>query len=132
LGIQITRTGRRLASPARGEADQGQYDNRADVLAVSTSGMLVRRSVWDDLGGFDPAFVEHGADLDFGWRAQLAGHRVIVVPGAVVRDASAGLDGARPGGARPRELERRGRRAARQVTLGRSSWPSARGRPGAS
>lgn len=121
MGIQITRTGRRLASPARGEADQGQYDNRADVLAVSTSGMLVRRSVWEDLRGFDPAFVEHGADLDFGWRAQLAGHRVVVVPAAVVREASAGLDGERPGVARPRELERRGRRAARQVTLARCS-----------
>ncbi len=121
MGIQITRTGRRLASPARGEADQGQYDHRADVLAVSTSGMLVRRSAYDDLGGFDPAFVEHGADLDFGWRAQLAGHRVVVVPAAVVRDASAGLDGERPGGARPRELERRARRAARQVTLARCS-----------
>ena len=121
MGIQITRTGRRLASPARGEADQGQYDNRADVLAVSTCGMLVRRSVYDDIGGFDPVFVEHGADLDFGWRAQLAGHRVIVVPAAVVRDASAGLDGERPGGPRPRELERRARRAARQVTLARCS-----------
>ena len=121
MGLQITRTGRRLASPARGEADQGQYDNRADVLAVSTSGMLVRRSVWDDVGGFDRAFVEHGADLDFGWRAQLAGHRVVVVPAAVVRDASAGLDGERPGAPRPRELERRGRRAARQVTLARCS-----------
>ncbi|WP_373286690.1 glycosyltransferase family 2 protein [Terrabacter tumescens] len=96
-------------------------DHRADVLAVSTSGMLVRRSVHDDLGGFDPAFLDHGADLDFGWRAQLAGHRVIVVPAAVVRDASASLDGARPGGPTPRELERRGRRAARQVTLARCS-----------
>ena len=121
MGIQITRTGRRLASPSRGEADQGQYDHRADVLAVSTGGMLVRRSAYDDIGGFDPAFVEHGADLDFGWRAQLAGHRVVIVPAAVVRDASAGLDGERPGTVRPRELERRGRRAARQVTLARCS-----------
>lgn len=121
MGIQITRTGRRLGSPVRGEADQGQYDHRADVLAVSTSGMLVRRSVHDDVGGFDSAFVDHGADLDFGWRAQLAGHRVIVVPAAVVRDASASLEGRRPGVASPRELERRGRRAARQVTLARCS-----------
>ncbi|GAA2744519.1 glycosyltransferase family 2 protein [Terrabacter aerolatus] len=121
MGIQITRTGRRLGSPVRGEADQGQYDHRADVLAVSTSGMLVRRSVLDDIGGFDSAFVDHGADLDFGWRAQLAGHRVIVVPAAVVRDASASLEGRRPGVASPRELERRGRRAARQVTLARCS-----------
>ena len=121
MGIQITRTGRRLGSSVRGEADQGQYVTRADVLAVSTSGMLVRRSAHDDIGGFDPAFVDHGADLDFGWRAQLAGHRVIVVPGAVVRDASAGLEGRRPGAPNPRELERRGRRAARQVTLARCS-----------
>src|SRR6478752_8468465 len=121
LGIQITRTGRRLGRPARGEADQGQYDHRTDVLAVSTAGMLVRRSAYDDIGGFDPAFVEHGADLDLGWRAQLAGHRVIVVPGAVVRDASASLEGRRPGAPAPRELERRGRRAARQVTLARCS-----------
>ncbi|MER7071499.1 glycosyltransferase family 2 protein [Terrabacter sp. NPDC000476] len=121
MGIQITRTGRRLASPARGEADQGQYDHRADVLAVSTNGMLVRRAAYDDLGGFDPAFVDHGADLDLGWRAQLAGHRVVVVPAAVVSDATAGLDGKRPDAPRPRELERRGRRAARQVTLARCS-----------
>ncbi|HET7398328.1 MAG TPA: glycosyltransferase family 2 protein [Intrasporangium sp.] len=121
LGIQVTRTGRRLASPARGESDQGQHDGRTDVLAVSTSGMLVRRSVHAELGGFDPAFEHYGADLDFGWRAQLAGHRVIVVPGAVVREATAGRDGARPGGPGPAEVERRSRRAARQVALARCS-----------
>jgi GT2 family glycosyltransferase len=134
LGIQVTRTGRRLASPARGEADQGQYDHRTDVLAVSTCGMLVRRSTFDDLGGFDPSFLDAGADLDFGWRAQLAGHRVIVVPAAVVRQAAAGLDGERPGGdrpgderlgggrlGRPGDLDRRARSASRQVTLARCS-----------
>ncbi len=121
LGIQVTRTGRRLSSPARGESDQGQHDGRSDVLAVSTSGMLVSRLVHAELGGFDPAFDHYGADLDFGWRAQLAGHRVIVVPGAVVREASAGLHGRRPGGPRPAEVERRSRRAARQVALARCS-----------
>ena len=87
LGVQVTHTGRRLASPVVGEADQGQYDGREDVLAVGTDGMLVRRSVWDDVGGFDRCFLEHGAALDLGWRTQLAGHRVVVVPGAVLRDA---------------------------------------------
>ena len=121
LGLQVTRTGRRLGSPAAGEADQGQYDHRTDVLAVSTSGMLVRRSVWDDLRGFDPAFTDQGADLDFGWRAQLAGHRVVVVPRAVVRDAEASASGDRPGAPNAGELERRSRRASRQVTLARCS-----------
>ena len=74
-----------------GEADQGEYDGREDVLAVGTDGMLVRRSVWDDVGGFDRTFLEHGAGLDLGWRTHLAGHRVVVVPGAVVRDAGTRL-----------------------------------------
>ncbi|MEO7130693.1 MAG: glycosyltransferase family 2 protein, partial [Dermatophilaceae bacterium] len=121
LGVQITRTGRRIALPLRGEADQGQHDGRTDVLAVSTSGMLVRRAVHAELGGFDRSFDQYGADLDLGWRAQLAGHRVIVVPGAIVRDASALLDGERPGGSRPAEVERRTRLATRQVALARCS-----------
>lgn len=120
IGIQITRSGRRIAAPARGEADQGQHDGRTDVLAVSTSGMLVRRDVFDELGGFDPAFETYGAGLDLGWRAQLAGHRVIVVPSATYRDASL-MDLAQPGRPRLGEVDRRNRRAARQAALARSS-----------
>lgn len=129
LGHQVTRSGRRIDAPAFGEADQGQYDTRSDVLAVSTTGMLVRREVFEDLRGFDRAFEQSGADLDFGWRAQLAGWRVIVVPQARVRDAAAGRDGEREGGPGrtgadrvdhrvERVLERR---AARRVALTRCS-----------
>lgn len=121
LGIQVTRSGRTIASPVRGEADQGQHDARTDVLAVGLGGMLVDRAVHADLGGFDEGFEEYGAALDFGWRAQLAGHRVIVVPGAVVRDACATADGLRPGGPSAGEVLRRSRRATRQVALARSS-----------
>ena len=132
LGIQVTHTGRRLASPVVGEADQGQYDGREDVLAVGTDGMLVRRSVWDDVGGFDRCFLEHGAALDLGWRTQLAGHRVVVVPGALVRDAgtrvgAGGGLGDGPGvgpvteSAGVRSVERAERRALRQVALARCS-----------
>ncbi|WP_404388223.1 glycosyltransferase family 2 protein [Humibacillus xanthopallidus] len=124
LGIQVTHTGRRLATPAVGEADQGQYDGREDVLAVSTDGMLVRRSVWHDVGGFDRSFLEHGAALDLGWRTQLAGHRVVVVPGAVVRDAGTRLgsgDAPPAEHAAARSAERAERRALRQVALARCS-----------
>lgn len=120
LGVLMTRSGRRIASPARGEADQGQHDGRTDVLAVATNGMLVRRDVFTELGGFDPAFDTYGAGLDLGWRAQLAGHRVVVVPAAAVRDASL-LDLGRPGRPRLGEIERRNRRAARQAALARSA-----------
>lgn len=70
------------------ELDQAQHDTQDDVLAVSASGMLVRRSLWKALGGFDPGLPNVDASLDFSVRARLAGYRVIVVPEA--RVASAG------------------------------------------
>jgi len=113
LGRQVTRSGRRIDAPAYGDADQGQHDTRTDVLAVGAPGMLLRRDVHEALGGVDPAFASAGGDLDLGWRAQLAGHRVIVVPGAVVRHHRVT--------APDRVLARRRqeRRAARRVALTR-------------
>ena len=125
MGISLTRTGRLISSPAPGEADQGQHDGRTDVLAVGTAGMLLRRSTHADIGGFDPSFQGPGAALDLGWRAQLADHRVIVVPSAVVRDASfveAPGESPSPSTARARRDAASGaRRAARQVVLARCS-----------
>ncbi len=67
-----------------GELDQAQHDVRSDVLGVAAGGMLVRRSLWIALGGFDPALPSVDAALDFSVRARLAGFRVVVVPGAKV------------------------------------------------
>lgn len=117
LGIQVTRSGRLIASPARGEPDQGQHDMRTDVLAVGTCGLLIDRAVHTDLDGFDENFEHYGGALDLGWRAQLAGHRVVVVPSAVVRRSSE----PRQHGPSHRELDRRTRRATRQVALARSA-----------
>lgn len=118
MGHQLTRSGRRIDAPAFGEPDQGQYDTRTDVIAVGTTGMLVRRDVYDDVHGFDDSFERSGSDLDFGWRAQLAGHRVIVVPAARMRDASATRTG-EPEGAADVRARRALRRAARRVALTR-------------
>ncbi len=117
LGRQVTRAGRRVDSPAFGDADQGQYDTRTDVLAVGTAGMLVRRSVYTELDGFEPTFAAAGADLDLGWRAQLAGHRVVVVPSAVVRRTRSAAE--RQAGPLATRLAER--RAARRVALTRCS-----------
>ncbi|XVX19302.1 glycosyltransferase [Actinomycetota bacterium] len=84
LGIQVTRTGRLLPQPEAGEPDQGQYDERTDVLAAPIAGLLVRRDVFEDLGGFDTALGSLGSELDLGWRLHEAGHRLVVVPRASV------------------------------------------------
>lgn len=66
------------------ELDQAQHDRQSDLLAVSAAGMLVRRSVWTALGGFDPALPHVDAALDFCVRVRLAGHRIVGVPAARV------------------------------------------------
>lgn len=121
LGTVITRAGRRTGGPVRGEPDQGQHDHRYDVLGVSTSGMLIRRDVYDTLGGFDPAFGQFRDDLDLCWRAQLAGHRVVVAPKARMREAAASINGRRGSGMSVDSARSRDLRHGRQVALARCS-----------
>ena len=82
VGLSTSRWAERLTLIDADEMDQGQYDGRTDTFAVNSAGMLVRRDVWDQLGGFDPALPGSGDDVDFCWRNRLAGHRVVVVPAA--------------------------------------------------
>lgn len=95
IGVTISATGRRETGLERGEYDQGQHDQVRQVLAVNTAGMLVRRDVLVGLGGFEKELPLYGNDLDFGWRAARAGHRTIVVPGAIVFHAEAAHRGVR-------------------------------------
>lgn len=94
LGQSLTRYGARWTL-RRQELDQQQYDHMQDVLGVGPVGMLVRRDVWTDLGGFDPALPVYDDGLDFCVRARLAGHRVEVAPEARVRFARSGVAGPR-------------------------------------
>ncbi|WP_258805278.1 glycosyltransferase family 2 protein [Pseudarthrobacter sp. NS4] len=82
VGLSTSRWAERLSLIDADELDQGQYDGRSDTFAVNSAGMLVRRDVWEHLGGFDPALPGSGDDVDFCWRNRLAGHRVVVVPAA--------------------------------------------------
>ncbi|HET9079084.1 MAG TPA: glycosyltransferase [Trebonia sp.] len=83
-GVSIDRAGRRVTGIDPGEIDQGQHDHKRAVLAVSSAGMLVRREVWERLGGFDPNLKLMRDDVDFCWRVQAAGFRVHVATDAIV------------------------------------------------
>lgn len=89
VGLSISRWAERLTLIDVDEHDQGQYEARSDVFAVNSAGMLVRRDVFDALDGFDPALHGVGDDVDLCWRNRLAGNRVVVVPAAVLRHATA-------------------------------------------
>jgi GT2 family glycosyltransferase len=117
VGVTIDAGGRRETSLERGEQDQGQHDNRRETLAVSSAGMLVRRDVWDTLGGFDPHLPLLRDDVDLCWRAWLAGHRVAVVPAAVVHHAEASARERRRIDAGPGRLHLLDRAGALRVLL---------------
>lgn len=112
VGVTLSGTGRRETGLERGEYDQGQHDEVHEVLAVNTAGMLVRRRVLEELGGFDDALPIFGNDIDFGWRAARAGHRTLAVPGAVVFHAEAATRGLRRTGLTGRHTHYQVRRAA--------------------
>ncbi|HEX5088567.1 MAG TPA: glycosyltransferase family 2 protein [Nocardioides sp.] len=126
LGITISRTGRRETGLERGEYDQGQYSEPKHVLAVNTAGMLVRRSVLDELGGLDDELPIFGNDVDFGWRTAAAGHKTVAVPQAVVFHAEAAHRGLRRTPLTGRHTHYQERRAALFTLLANSAsrlWP---------
>jgi GT2 family glycosyltransferase len=116
-GVGIDRAGRRITGIEPREADQGQHDGNRDVLAVGSAGMLVRRDVWSQVGGFDPGMRLYREDVDFCWRVQAAGYRVRVITDAVVYHVEASARRRRQASAAPRR-GREDRRNALLVLLG--------------
>lgn len=88
-GVSIAGNGARWTGLEIREYDQGQLDGVRDVLAVSTAGMLIRRDVFDELGGFDPNLSLFRDDIDLGWRARVAGYSVIAVTDSIALHAEA-------------------------------------------
>ncbi len=101
VGVQYTPDIQRFTGIEDGEVDQGQHDDREDVESVGTAGMLVDREVFATLGGTDDALGPFGDGRDLSRRARLAGHRVVVVPRAVVRHARLSYFGQRRDPSRP-------------------------------
>ncbi|WP_084713888.1 glycosyltransferase [Streptacidiphilus rugosus] len=112
VGVSIARSGRRWTGLDRREQDQGQRDQVRPVLAVSTAGMLIRRDVFEQIGGFDKQLPLMRDDVDLCWRVAAAGHRAVVAPDAILRHAEAAsrerrpIDCARPD--RPHRIDKAG------------------------
>ena len=125
VGVSIAGNGARWTGLEYREQDQGQHDNVNEVLAVSTAGALIRRDVFEELGGFDPELTLFRDDVDFGWRVYTAGHSVIVAPQAIAYHAEAAANERRSvdvSGAflhRPLLLDRR---HAAYVLLANATW----------
>ena len=125
VGISIARNGARWTGLEDHEYDQGQHDGTFEVFSVSTAGALIRRSVFEELGGFDEKLDLFRDDVDFGWRIHSAGQSVLVNTDAVLYHAEAAASERRTVDVdeaflhRPHLLDRRN---AAYVLLTNSTW----------
>ena len=67
------------------DAPSSPHDVARPLLFACGGAMLVRRRLFLDVGGFDPAYFAFFEDVDLGWRLNLLGHDVWYEPAATVR-----------------------------------------------
>jgi GT2 family glycosyltransferase len=95
VGRSADRFGHPYSPLQDGEMDQGQYDRVLEVFSVSSCAILISREAWQRTGPFDERLDGRHEDLDFCWRARIAGFRVVMTPLAQVRHRDARATGER-------------------------------------
>lgn len=62
------------------------YVNRIDpipILSGKSALCIIRKELFNKIGGFDEDFVIYGEETDLSWRVWLAGYKVMVLPSAI-------------------------------------------------
>ena len=95
VGMAVDRFGYPYKGLDRGEIDLGQHDDPSEVFFVTSTCMLMRHEVFQQLDGWDSQMRAFSEDLDLCWRARLAGYAVRVEPAAKARHAIALATGMR-------------------------------------
>ncbi len=72
------------------ETDKGQYDSIEPIFWASGAAMFVRCHPFHQIGGLDEYFFAHQEEIDFCWRLQLAGFRIMACPASVVYHVGGG------------------------------------------
>ena len=72
------------------EEDKSQYDNPQRCFWASGACMVVRSDIYRKLGGLEEEFFAHMEEIDFCWRAALAGGEIWCVPQSKVYHVGGG------------------------------------------
>ncbi|MDQ2724073.1 MAG: glycosyltransferase family 2 protein [Actinomycetota bacterium] len=101
IGSVVNNAGSYLAARGFGgdygfeTADRGQFDTPADRFAVTGAAMVASRATFDRIGPLAEDFFAYYEDLDWSWRARMAGLRIHYEPAATVRHRRSATSGAR-------------------------------------
>jgi GT2 family glycosyltransferase len=68
-----------------GEPPEASEPSVTEVFGASAGAALMRRSMLEQIGGFDDSFFMYLDDVDVAWRARMRGWRCLYAPQAVVR-----------------------------------------------
>ena len=82
-GQALSADGRALETGA-GEVQSPRFLSRREVFGVCGAACLLRRELFDQLGGYDESYFAFYEDVDLNVRAQIAGWRFAYEPEAVV------------------------------------------------
>jgi len=70
--------------------DSGQYEVACPIFSTKSAAMVMRRMVFETIGGFDESYFIYNEEMDLCWRVWLSGHSVAYVPGSTVYHRSGG------------------------------------------
>lgn len=85
LGFEVDRTAALRSRVDVGDLDQDQFPIVEEVFSASAAAMLVRFDLFKALGGLNSEMYLFGEDIEFCYRAQQAGARVVAASYATVR-----------------------------------------------
>jgi GT2 family glycosyltransferase len=63
--------------------DTGSYSHNTRVMWACAAAMIVRKSIYEEVGGFDPVYEYLFDDVDLGWRMNILDYEVAYEPRAI-------------------------------------------------
>lgn len=86
-GSFLTSTGFLWAREENGVEDVGQYDVEEEIFAGKGAFMMLKRSTFDKVGGFEPIYEILAEETDISWAVWFIGEKVMWVPKALLYHA---------------------------------------------
>ncbi len=66
------------------ETDRGQWDKPEEIFWASGAAMLIRKELYQAVGGLDEDYFAHMEEIDLCWRLKNSGYKIMVQPAATV------------------------------------------------
>jgi GT2 family glycosyltransferase len=64
--------------------DRGQFDQEDKIFSMKGAGILTKKKIFNQVGGFDNDFEYMWEEPDYAWRVWLAGYEVLFLPSVTV------------------------------------------------